>query len=193
MLSIARSGFDLDRFISDCRAALREDPPQKAVREVLARVLAGGSLKDALGEPGRAQIGKLHHGPDLTILNVTWAPEMTVMPHDHRMWAVIGIYAGREDNIFWRRITGEADGLIEAAGARALSEGDCCALGHGIIHSVVNPIPRFTGALHIYGGDFFAQARSEWDPETLLERPYSSAKTLRMFEEANRRALSAAE
>ena len=28
------------------------------------------------------------------------------MPHNHEMWAVIGVYTGREDNIFWRRIPG---------------------------------------------------------------------------------------
>ena len=186
-----RTAFDLDRFIEDCRAALRGDPPQKAVREVLSRALAGSSMRDVLGEPKRAGIHTLHHAPDLTVLNVTWAPEMSVMPHDHRMWAVIGIYAGREDNIFWRRIRDERGGRIEAAGARALSQGDCCTLGPDIIHSVANPIPRFTGALHIYGGDFFAKERSEWDPETLLEKPYSSAKTLRMFEDANRRVSAA--
>ena len=41
---------------------------------------------------------------------------MTIMPHDHRMWAVIGIYTGRENNIFWRRLPADADRLIEAAG-----------------------------------------------------------------------------
>jgi predicted metal-dependent enzyme (double-stranded beta helix superfamily) len=188
MLPTMERAFDLDRFIEDCRDALRADPPQKAVREVLARALSGHALRDALGEPKRAEIRKLHHAPDLTVLNVTWAPEMMVMPHDHRMWAIIGIYAGREDNIFWRRIKDGHGGKIEAAGARALSEGECCTLGPDIIHSVTNPIPRFTGALHIYGGDFFAQERSEWDPETLLEKPYSSAKTVRMFEDANKRA-----
>ena len=187
-----KSAFDLDRFIADCGAALREHSPQKAVRDVMARALSDGGLREALGEPRRAQIQNLHHAPDLTILNVVWAPEMTIMPHDHRMWAVIGIYAGREDNIFWRRVMDEAGGRIEAAGARALGEGDCWPLGPDIIHSVTNPIPRFTGALHVYGGDFFARERSEWDPETLLEKPYSSAKTVRMFEDANRRVTGAA-
>jgi predicted metal-dependent enzyme (double-stranded beta helix superfamily) len=42
------------------------------------------------------------------------------MPHNHQMWAVIGVYTGREDNIFWRRIPG-GGGRLEAAGARALS------------------------------------------------------------------------
>lgn len=192
MLTVMRSAFDLDRFIADCRAALREDPPQKAVREVLARALEGAGLRDAMGEPKCAQLQKLYHAPDLTIVNVVWAPEMTIMPHDHRMWSNIGIYAGREDNIFWRRIKDDEGGKIEAAGARALSEGDCWSLGHDIIHSVTNPIPRFTGAVHIYGGDFFAQPRSEWDPETLLEKPFSIAKAVRMFEDANKRVMSAA-
>src|SRR4029450_8842764 len=97
----------------------------------------------ALGEPTRAGIERLHHAPDLTILNVVWAPHMTLMPHDHRMWAVIGMYAGREDNISWRRAGDRAE-RIEAAGPRALSTGEVTSLGPDIIHSVTNPIPRLT-------------------------------------------------
>jgi predicted metal-dependent enzyme (double-stranded beta helix superfamily) len=138
-----------------------------------------------LGEPKRAEIQKLHHSSDLTIINVIWAPRMTIMPHNHAMWAVIGIYTGREDNIFWRRLKGEPGGRIEAAGARALVEKDAVPLGRDIIHSVTNPIPRLTGAIHVYGGDFFGIDRSEWDPETLSECPYDVAKNMRLFEEAN--------
>jgi predicted metal-dependent enzyme (double-stranded beta helix superfamily) len=108
---------------------------------------------------------------------------MTIYPHNHRMWAVIGIYTGREDNIFWRRLPG---GKVEAAGAQSLSERDAAPLGPDIIHSVTNPIARLTGAIHIYGGDFFAAERSEWDPETLTEQRYDPKKTLRYFDEANR-------
>ena len=49
---------------------------------------------------------------------------MTVIPHDHRMWAVIGVYTGREDNIFWRRLAAAEGGRIEAAAAKSLCEGD---------------------------------------------------------------------
>jgi len=38
----------------------------------------------------------------------------------------------------------------------------------------------------VYGGDFFAVPRSEWDPERLVEQPYDVQKTLRLFEESNR-------
>ena len=97
--------FDLDQFAADCRAALAEDASHKAVREVLARAVADpGAVLTALGEPQRGGVHKLYHGDDLTILNVIWPPYMTIMPHNHLMWAVIGIYTGREDNIFWRRL-----------------------------------------------------------------------------------------
>jgi hypothetical protein len=100
-----------------------------------------------LGEPKRSEVQKLYHSNDLTILNVIWAPRMTIMPHDHQMWAVIGIYTGREDNIFWRRVPGGHGGKLEAVGARALSAKDADPLGDNIIHSVTNPIARLTGAI----------------------------------------------
>jgi predicted metal-dependent enzyme (double-stranded beta helix superfamily) len=178
--------FTLEQFVSDCRAALKQDASRKFVREVLARAVSdpAGVLK-ALGEPQRAEMQTLHRAEDLTILNVIWAPWMTLLPHNHQMWAVIGIYTGREDNIFWRRVPGSPEGRVEAAGARALSEKDAEPLGRDIIHSVTNPIPRLTGAIHVYGGDFFGVPRSEWDAESLQEQRCDGAKMAKRFEEAN--------
>jgi predicted metal-dependent enzyme (double-stranded beta helix superfamily) len=97
--------FDLDQFIADCRAALAADKSHKNVREVVARAVSDpAALLKGLGEPKRSEVQKLYHSCHLTILNVIWAPRMTIMPHNHQMWAVIGIYTGREDNIFWRRV-----------------------------------------------------------------------------------------
>ena len=178
--------FDLDRFIADCRGALAENAPQDAVRELLARAVSEpGALTRVIGEPKGAGLQAIHRSAELTILNSVWPPGMTIMPHEHRMWAVIGIYCGREDNIFWRRLDG---GRVEAAGAKALGERDTAVLGADVIHSVSNPIQRCTGAIHIYGGDFFAVPRSEWDPETLLEQPFDLDKALRLFAEAGARA-----
>ena len=178
--------FDLEQFIADCRAALAADRSHKNVREVVARAVSDPvAILKGLGEPKRSEVQKLYHSDDLTILNVIWGPRMTVMPHNHQMWAVIGIYTGREDNIFWRRVPGDPGGKLEAVGARALSAKDADPLGDNIIHSVTNPIARLTGAIHVYGGDFFIAERSEWDPETLQEGRYDVAKTMRLFEEAN--------
>jgi predicted metal-dependent enzyme (double-stranded beta helix superfamily) len=179
--------FQLDQFVSDCRAALREDAPQRAVREVVARAVSNPrDVLQALGGPQRAEMQTLYRSDDLTILNVIWAPWMNLLPHNHQMWAIIGLYTGREDNIFWRRVAG-GNGLVEAAGARALREKDAEPLGRDIIHSVSNPIPRLTAAIHVYGGDFFGVPRSEWDAETLLEQQCSGEKMARRFEEANAR------
>ena len=112
------------------------------------------------------------------------------MPHNHNMFAVIGIYHGREDNVFWRRLK-ESNGAsggpdIEAAGADSMGPGQVATLGPDIIHSVANPLGKLTSAIHVYGGDFFGVDRSEWDPEDLAEKPYDLEKNIGLFEAANR-------
>jgi predicted metal-dependent enzyme (double-stranded beta helix superfamily) len=103
------------------------------------------------------------------------------------MWAVIGVYGGREDNIFWRRIAEAGENQLEAAGARSIAVRDAQPLGDDIIHSVTNPTSKFTAAIHVYGGDFFAAHRSEWDSDTLSEHPSDGNRARQIFEEANRR------
>ena len=106
---------------------------------------------------------------------------MALNPHDHRMWAVIGMYGGQEDNAFFRRVPGG----LEPAGGQELPAGDVLVLGRDVIHSVANSRTRLCGvALHVYGGDFFSVERSEWDFETYQERPRDLERTRRLFEEA---------
>jgi predicted metal-dependent enzyme (double-stranded beta helix superfamily) len=184
--------FDLDQFIADCRAAVAADKSHKSVRDVIVRAVSDpAAILKRLGEPSRAALQTLYRSEELTVLNLVWAPYMTLMPHNHNMWGVIGIYTGREDNIFWRRPS-DPGGKLEAAGAKALGQGDVEPMGHNLIHSVTNPIPRLTAALHVYGGDFFAAERSEWDPETFEERPWDASVAARRFEEVNRNLAGAA-
>lgn len=180
--------FDIDEFIEDCRRAVKDDPTHKATQEIVARAVSDpAAVMKALGEPSRAGSQTLYHAPDLTILNLAWGPHQTIMPHNHNMWAVIGMYGGREDNLFWRRLPNEAEGRIEAAGAKSLSTRDCAPLGADIIHSVLNPTLKLSAALHVYGGDFFNAHRSEWDPEELTERDMDIQAAIRSFEDANKR------
>ena len=176
--------FDLDRFVADCRAALRERTPELAMKEVVARAVSEpAAVEAALGTPTTGGATRLHHSPDLTILNVIWTPEMAVYPHDHRMWAIIGLYGGREDNTFYRR---SQTGLVEA-GARQLDVKDATVLGRDVIHAVANPLRQFAGAIHVYGGDFFATPRSEWDYDMREERPYDVQRAMKVFTDANER------
>lgn len=175
---------DLERFVEDCVAANRETDAQAAVREVLARAVANPkAVTAALGEPRKAGIRILHQSATLTIFNANWTPQMNLMPHNHLMWANIGIFTGREDNIYWER----TPGTIRATGADALFEKDTAALPADVMHSVTNPLQRFTGGIHIYGGDFFNTRRSQWHPETRLEEPSDGAAIRKIFDKENQR------
>ena len=174
--------FDTGRFIADCRAALAGAESARNVREVVARTVADpAAVVAGLGEPRAGGIVPIYRSADLTVINVLWPVNMVIMPHNHTMWAVIGVYGGREDNILWRRLPGDTGHRIEAAGAKSLSTRDALAFGPDVIHSVVNPSAKITGAIHVYGGDFFGVERSEWDPDSLEERPYDVEKARRMF------------
>jgi len=176
--------FDLDRFVADCRAALESPSAEAAVKEMLTAVVARPAhVEAALGTPRVGGISTLHHSPELTVLNVVWAPGMAIYPHDHRMWAIIGLYGGREDNVFYRRNAGR----LATAGGRELNVSDVAVLGKNVIHAVSNPLRMFTGAIHIYGGDFFGVERSEWTGDSFEERPYDMAHARSVFAEANAR------
>jgi len=158
-----------------------------AVRDVLTELVADpGALEYAVGPVERGGITTLHNAPDLTVLRVAWTPGMALNPHDHRMWAVIGMYGGQEDNAFYRR----ASGGLEPSGGKELPAGNVLVLGHDVIHSVANTRTEYAAALHVYGGDFFAGGRSEWDWATFAERPLDIERTRRLFEEANARWLA---
>ncbi len=176
--------FNKGHFIQDCIKAVAEG--QEAVREVVAEAVSDSArVMSELGEPEHAGISPIYRSHDLTIINFAWAPCMSLMPHNHQMFSVVGIYSGREDNVFWRR----TETSIEAAGAKSLGVGDLATLGRTIIHSVLNPIGKMTCAIHVYGGDFFEpdEPRSEWDHETLIERPWDIDKVKSLFREAEAR------
>jgi predicted metal-dependent enzyme (double-stranded beta helix superfamily) len=173
--------FDLDTFLDECIAAGREREPRQAVKAALERAVAEPGEVAAALPPERAGITRLHVSAELTVIKVVWAPQMQLWPHDHRMWAAIGIYAGGEDNSFYRR---SGSGLVEAGG-KALRERDVCLLGDDAVHAVTNPTTKFAGGIHVYGGDFFSTPRSEWNGTPYEERPYDVERTLAYFEACN--------
>jgi len=175
---------NIDHFVQDCVAANEEADAQAAVNEVLARAVSTPeAVLAALGNPERAGLNVLLSSPTLTIFAATWTPQMNLMPHDHLMWANIGIYTGREDNIFWKKTSNG----IKAHSANALFVKDTAMLPEDVLHSVTNPLQRFTGGIHIYGGDFFNTKRSQWNPETLEREPSDGARIREMFQRENER------
>jgi predicted metal-dependent enzyme (double-stranded beta helix superfamily) len=182
--------FNLDDFLTQCRDAVAGPQPALAVRELLERALRDrASVAAAFGSPRRAELAVLDSTPELVVLNAVWAPSMRFPPHDHRTWAVIGIYGGDEDNAFYRR----AGKSIASAGGRSVREGEVVVLGPDVIHAVTNPREQsFTGAIHVYGGPYLTAPRSIWDEPGLVEGPVSFEASQRIFQAANAR-LDAAE
>jgi predicted metal-dependent enzyme (double-stranded beta helix superfamily) len=172
---------EIDEFITECQQALRETEPRRAIREVVTRAVADSSAVANALEHHHAGITLLHNTNELTVLNVVWGPGMKLPAHDHRMWATIGIYAGQENNGFFRR---NGDTIVDSGG-KELREGDVVLLGDDAIHSVTNPLRSYTGAIHVYGGNFVTKPRSQWDPDTKLEQPYDYDRILKVFEASN--------
>jgi predicted metal-dependent enzyme (double-stranded beta helix superfamily) len=152
--------FDREAFVDECRAALAEDDQQLAVREVVERaVSAPAAIEAELGSADGWRIEVLHNDDEMTIIHFVWPPQVELFPHEHKMWSTVGIYGGSEDNTYYRRV-GDS---VEASGHKRGDVGDVLMLGADGIHSVTNPTRQWTAALHVYGSDFFAHPRLQWD------------------------------
>ncbi len=128
---------EMQKFIEDCIAANNDSNPQEAVKEVLAKGVSNPSaMLKAIGEPTKAGLKVFLRSKELTIFAASWTPQMNLMPHNHHMWANIGIYTGREDNIIWER----SKRGLEANDVRCLFAGDVATLNTNSIHSVTNPL-----------------------------------------------------
>jgi predicted metal-dependent enzyme (double-stranded beta helix superfamily) len=180
--------FEVMRFIEACQSAMAAGGGRDAVREILRAAISDpAGIVAALGEPRRAGVEILHRSQSLTILHLAWPASYTQTPHNHLLWSEIGVYSGREDNIFWCRSTRDAGWPIQVTGAAAVHAGSCRSLEQDVIHSVTNPLDRVTAALHVYGGDLYAQPRSMWDGETFAEAPLDHARDMRAVEIHNSR------
>ena len=168
--------------VSKIRNAYKDG--QSGIENILKEITADPqAILNTLGEPTKGGIRSLYNDSNITILNIVWAPLMVLRPHDHNMWASIGVYGGREDNVYWER-DGET---VKAIGAKSLGRGDVGSLDTDGIHSVINPIKQLTAAIHVYGGDFFAPGRSQWQGEDLEEAPFSQKGLVKHFMESNKR------
>ena len=159
--------FDKDQFVADCLAAVRSgDRAHKQVKELVERAVSNPSgISAEVGDVDHGAMQTIWHRSDeMTMLHIVWPPEVELFPHDHNMWAVIGVYGGREDNQFYRRVE---DGRIEPHTGKTISEQEVLGLGSDVVHSVTNPTKEWTAALHVYGADFYTTPRTMWSGETL--------------------------
>src|SRR4051812_47063365 len=95
---------DLDTWLDELQQIVHQGS-MAAVSELLKATLRQSATK-LFGEPQRAGITPLLVESDLTVLRLVWGPGMTLPPHNHNMWAVIGIQTGGEVNRFFREREG---------------------------------------------------------------------------------------
>ncbi|MBV8362390.1 MAG: hypothetical protein JO189_31310, partial [Deltaproteobacteria bacterium] len=92
--------YTLDNLLDELRQALA-DSDLAAVADVVRRAIREEPM---VSQAGSSQ--SLHSEPGLTVLHTVVNPGFASPPHNHRTWAVIGVYEGQEDNTFYRLVDG---------------------------------------------------------------------------------------
>jgi len=111
--------YTLDNLLGELRQALQSGTPA-AIAEVVRRAIR----EKPIVETGSTRL--LHSEPGLTLLHTVVNPGFVSPPHDHRTWAVIGVYHGQENNNFYRLVGNNR--RIEQTGGRELVEGEVLTL-----------------------------------------------------------------
>jgi predicted metal-dependent enzyme (double-stranded beta helix superfamily) len=165
-------GVDLDSLVTAVLAALDDDAPALAVKQVLQQAMRRqDELADALGTTfDRRTNNVLHRSDRATITHFLLPPHYRTGPHEHRMWVVTAICSGTETNTFYRR----SGDVLERIGERRIGTGELLVLGADGIHDVEAAMEPVS-SMHVYGGDLGSTVRSSWDPTSLNERRYDVA------------------
>lgn len=182
------ASFDKEEFVQSCIEATDEGTSAAlAVRDLLERTVSAPlGIEDAVGSLDQIPAFSTWHCSDaVTVLHVVWPPEVDLYAHDHRMWAVIGLYGGREDNKFFRRVEHDH---IESSGGKTITAGEVAMLGSDVVHAVANPTREWTGSIHIYGGDYFSTLRTQWIGEPLTAVPFDVDRLKAVLSDAGDRA-----
>ena len=159
--------YTLDNLLDELRQALA-DSDLAAVADVVRRAIREEPM---VSQAGSSQ--SLHSEPGLTVLHTVVNPGFASPPHNHRTWAVIGVYEGQEDNTFYRLVDGSR--RIEEIGRRNLRQGEVLTLGIEAMHKIANSGSNKLIALHVYGKNILEIERSAWDLATGNERPFKLA------------------
>jgi predicted metal-dependent enzyme (double-stranded beta helix superfamily) len=185
----------IEELVEKGRDAATAQDPVTSVMEILEAFLHQPDLEQELGAADRSTYQALYRGRDLLVLHGVVPPTpRPVDPHDHRMWAVIGVYSGQEDNQLFARTD---DGGLAPTERFSLRPGELRALDATTIHSVQAAGGSYLGAVHVYGGDLFGTPRSTWRDG--VEQPNDESalpaffERLRAHEDALGRAMTAKE
>ena len=144
---------DVTELVDACQEAAGSSTPTQDVSKLVAAFVHQPNLSSLLGDADRSTYEALYRGEDILVLHGVVPPTPApVSPHDHRMWAVIGVYQGLEHNELFVRAD---SGGLESVDRFTVGVGDVRILDASTIHSVQARGDRYLGAIHVYGGDLF--------------------------------------
>ena len=182
--------YELKQFVDDLRRiTARHTDPREVIGLVrpLARDLA---LARTWLEPRHYQCDEsqgfgahlLHEEADhtLAVFVGSWLPGRGAPPHNHGTWAVVAGVDGAETNVFWKRVDdGSRPGYAEIVrqGEKVFGAGDVVTFLPDSIHSVVNETGTVAVSLHVYGKHVNHTVRSQFDPDTRVERSFKVAES----------------
>jgi predicted metal-dependent enzyme (double-stranded beta helix superfamily) len=174
---------DLSELVEACREVAGGDTPTGDVAELVGDFLHQPDLPRLVGDGDHSTYQALYRGEDLLVLHGVVPPTPApVAPHDHRMWAVIGVYQGIEQNELFVRDEG---GGLDTVDRFTVATGEVRILDPSTIHSVQARGDRYLGAIHVYGGDLFGTPRSTWIDD--VECPLDESALPAFFDRLRRR------
>jgi predicted metal-dependent enzyme (double-stranded beta helix superfamily) len=162
--------FNPDELVHRCLSGLTATDPVGLAAEAMASALADCGGAQRTFQEGAFNV--LYWSPKLLIFQGTGQPGVWSRIHDHKMWAVIGVFRGVERNEFFER----GDTRLRKTSELDIQAGQAKVLDPDVIHRSGNPDTEPNGWLNVYGGDLIHAVRSQWDDDGTNERPYQSGR-----------------
>ena len=160
--------FSFDKFVTEIRAAAVSDKPTHAIRTLMQNALETPEalVADNPLEEGADEI-MLFEDDTVSVWVCRFDPHTVVPPHEHKMNAFIGVFKGREKNLFFRN---EADGL-KYISTKIIDAGQMTSIGADGLHAVVAEGEEDCYSFHVYAGPLSKIKRSlfDWDTGQALE------------------------
>ncbi len=166
----------LNCFLDDVELSLKlaqsEADIVKRVSDSLALLLGKRDrewLPDKFLRPGSGKYSQypLYIAPAGTfcVTALAFKPGASTGVHNHRVWGVVGVYRGIEDQTFYKKVP---EGGLRCAGGMICEPGDCSYLlpPEEEIHDVKNPTGDCSVSIHVYGADIARVPRQAYCLET---------------------------
>jgi len=165
--------FDPELFVEACRDALSGTDPLDALHAAVTAALRDRETLLARVPTDRGMfVSVLHESKKLTVLQFVTPKGFAFPPHNHAMVSAVGVYLGAEDNVYY---THDGTSLRETE-RRTVATGQVAVHDRDVVHAIAAAGSEPLGALHVYGGDFFHEPRSEWRGTPLERHEYDTAR-----------------